>query len=215
MPDGVVEVVQGGEGKDRLEVGWALCGGEELGDGEVADAHPADLAVAPGLGADPLDHVEHVLALLPVPERVGAFRAAGAARVDDYVRVAAGDEEIARAGLDEPQRRPEVLDLARVGREGEQRRSGPDRAVGPHRAVNAVHRGRFTGCGQENVGVQPRPVTGGDQDRVRPGDAELSLAELAVLTPRGLRAVQPPLPRTAPSGLDRLGRGLNATRSTG
>ncbi len=118
---GLVEVGGDGDREDRLQVRRPLDRGLELGHGEVADADHADVAVAPRLGGRPFDEVVHVPPLLPIEEAEHAARSAGAAQVGDDVHVAARDEEVAGAGLDEAHRRAEVLDLTRIGRGRDQR----------------------------------------------------------------------------------------------
>ena len=160
---------------------WALHRGGQLGDREVADPHPTDLAVAPRLRAHPLDGVVDVLLFLLVHEPEGAVRAAGAACVDDHVRVAPGDEEVAGSGLDQTHRRPEVLNLPRVAGERDQRRRNLYRRIGDHRAVRALRRPWMPGGREEYVRVQQRAVPGGDGHGVGPVDAEARLAQVAVV----------------------------------
>ena len=112
---GLVEIEGAGNRHDRLEMRRPLDGGLHLGAREVADADHSDIAIGPGLGGGPLDQVVHIMALLAVEEAERAARSAGAAAVGNHVDVAARHEEITRTGLDEPERRAQVLDLPGIG----------------------------------------------------------------------------------------------------
>ena len=140
----LVEVVVAAADEDRLEARRPLGGGEHLHGPEVGDADHADVAIAPGLGGDPLDEVVGVL-----PERdatgvvvadVLTFGGAGASQVADDVDVVLGHHAGDVAGLDaavphragSPLRRGgqgEGLELLAVGAQGHQR--GARLVVGP------------------------------------------------------------------------------------
>ena len=137
-------------GEDAGQVRGLLTGGEPLHPGEQRLAQHADLAGAPVLGGDPLDHVVEVGLLLLAPEGpLPLRRVAGAARVGVHEDVAAADEVLDVVDLDaveDGQRRDHVdhVLLVRVG--GVQRR---ERALG----VRPV-----------DVGGDHHPVAHGDHD---------------------------------------------------
>ncbi len=101
---GLVEVVVAAADEDGLEGRRALGRGQYLHRAEVGDADHADVAVAPGLGRDPLDEVVGVLAQRDaagvVVADVLALGRAGAPQVADDVDVALLDDARDVAGLD-------------------------------------------------------------------------------------------------------------------
>ena len=149
-----------------------LGGRLELGHREVADADHADVAVGPRLRGRPLHEVVQVFALGLVEERERPARPAGAAQVRDDVHVAARHEEVARAGLDEPHRRAEVLDLAGIRRCGDE------------------HRERAGTVGPVDVGEQAGAVARHDRDVVLPDHLVGGRREVPVHPSRRLRTVE-------------------------
>ena len=182
VPDRVIEVVGREQRRDRLEMRRLHRRSRELSHREVADAEHADIAVAPRLGGDPFDEVVKILPLLAVEQGPRAAGAAGAAGVDDKVDVAARNEEVGRAGLYEAERSADVLNLARIRGEGDERRKG---AVGVR---------------LEEIGEQRRPVAHGDADIVGAAHREGRLAEVAVFAPRRLDAVETTFPGSETGG---------------
>src|SRR5579862_6517806 len=86
----------------------------------ITDPNHADIAVRPRLLRGPLDEVVHVMTFLPIKETESAARPTRASTVCNDVDVATGDEEIAGTSLNEARWRTEVLNLAWVGRGGDQ-----------------------------------------------------------------------------------------------
>lgn len=93
-----------------------------MGLGEIAYAEHAHIAIAPGLGGDPLDDIEEVFALLLAEKTRDPARPACSPCIGDDMSIAAWREEIRRAGLDEADRCANILDLAWVAGERKQRR---------------------------------------------------------------------------------------------
>ncbi len=172
VPDRVVEIVGCEQRRDRFEMRrlHRRCG--ELSHREVADAEHADISVTPGLSGDPFDDVEKILSLLAIEECPDAARATGAAGVDDEVGVAARNEKIGRAGLDEAERGTDVLNLTGVRREGNERRK------------------RAVGLRLEKIGKQYRSVANRDADVIGAAYCEGRLAQVAVFASRRLDAIE-------------------------
>ena len=168
----LVQIGGHGDRKDRLQMRRPLDRGFELRHREIADPDHADIAVAPGLRRRPFDQVVHVAAFLRVEKAEGAARTAGAAQVGDHMDVAARDEEVAGARLDESHRRTEILDLPRIGRRCDQ-----------HRIAAGL--GRPMHVRQQRDAVAHR-----DRDIVVARHRALRLGEIAIAAAGGLRTVE-------------------------
>ena len=115
--DVAVHVGAGVEGHDAGQMGRLHGGGEPLHPGQVRLADHPDLAGAPGLLRDPLDHVVDVVLLGLAEElELALHRLAAAAHVLVHIHISPRDEPLDVVGLPEVEHRPlrQVLEILLV-----------------------------------------------------------------------------------------------------
>jgi hypothetical protein len=139
---GIVEPVIGAETGEMRRV---LDAHEPLRHAVIALADAADLAVAPGLRADPFDHVIEIVLLFPVEETVIALAEAGAARVGMNIGITVLHIPLDRSGLapEEDGRRRQIVIVVAVRTDSEQRRefTAAFRAIDATSDLHAVANG--------------------------------------------------------------------------
>ncbi len=175
MHGSLVEVSGRRHWEDSLQMRWPLHGRLQLRHGEVADADHPHVAVTPGLRGRPLHQIVHVAAFGGVEEPEGTPRTPGTTHVRDHVDIAPRHPEIGDAGLDEPHRGTEILDLPRIRRGGDQ---GGKTAL----RIGPVH------IGQQHGAIPHR-----DRNIVLPHRVVLRLTKIGVFTAGCLRPVELPL----------------------
>lgn len=104
----------------------------------------------------------------------------------------ARDEEVAGTGLDETERRADVLHLAGVAGKRDKGRRRDDASNDRYRAVRALPGGGRSGGGPVHVRAQLRAVAHRNEHPVGPVQVELGVAEVAIAPARGLDPVQAP-----------------------